>query len=214
MTEAEWRECDDPNRMMFLPDLWETFWTDSPVTDRRLNLLVLACARRDWPRLSESYRRFIESGEDCPEKPLSAFGGTLPRPNNAAECAICEIGGVQGVDAELIYIAKAAAGVPPGQMPSLAHAGYRRERGCQAELLRDIFGYPFRQITIDSSVRPSSVVALAQAIYADRAFDRLPLLADALEDAGCTDAAILEHCRGPGPHVRGCWVVDLLLGKS
>jgi len=42
----------------------------------------------------------------------------------------------------------------------------------------------------------------------------MPILADALEDAGCTDAAILEHCRGPGPHVRGCWVVDLILGKS
>jgi hypothetical protein len=53
-----------------------------------------------------------------------------------------------------------------------------------------------------------------EAIYTDRAFDRLPILADALEEAGCTDAAILEHCRGPGPHVRGCWVVDLLLDKS
>ena len=60
----------------------------------------------------------------------------------------------------------------------------------------------------------SLVLGLAQAIYDERAFDRLPILADALEDAGCTDAAILEHCRGPGPHVRGCWVVDLLLGKQ
>jgi len=55
---------------------------------------------------------------------------------------------------------------------------------------------------------------LAQAIQADQAFERLPVLADALEEAGCTDAAILAHCRGPGPHVRGCWVVDLLLGKT
>ena len=55
---------------------------------------------------------------------------------------------------------------------------------------------------------------MAQVIYGDRAFDRLPLLADALEDAGCTDADILGHCRTPGEHVRGCWVVDLLLGKS
>jgi hypothetical protein len=58
------------------------------------------------------------------------------------------------------------------------------------------------------------VVKLAQAIYDDRAFDRLPILADALEDAGCHDAGILAHCRGPGPHVKGCWVVDLLLGKT
>ena len=55
---------------------------------------------------------------------------------------------------------------------------------------------------------------IAQTIYDARAFDRLPLLADALEDAGCTDAAILSHCREPGEHVRGCWVVDLLLGKN
>ena len=55
---------------------------------------------------------------------------------------------------------------------------------------------------------------VAATIYDDRAFDRLPILADALEDAGCDDHDILAHCRGPGPHVRGCWVVDLVLGKS
>ena len=55
---------------------------------------------------------------------------------------------------------------------------------------------------------------LAQGIYDDRAFDRLPVLADALEEAGCTNAEILAHCREPGPHVRGCWALDLLLGKE
>jgi hypothetical protein len=59
-----------------------------------------------------------------------------------------------------------------------------------------------------------TVVKLAQSIYDERRFTDLPILADALEDAGCADADILAHCRGPGPHVRGCWVVDLLLGKS
>jgi hypothetical protein len=58
------------------------------------------------------------------------------------------------------------------------------------------------------------VVKLAQAVYDERAYDRLPVLADALEDAGCHDADILTHCRGPGPHVRGCWLIDLLLGKE
>jgi hypothetical protein len=57
-------------------------------------------------------------------------------------------------------------------------------------------------------------VQLACAIYDDRAFEQLPILADALEEAGCDNADILAHCRGPGPHVRGCWLVDLLLGKS
>ena len=58
------------------------------------------------------------------------------------------------------------------------------------------------------------VVALARGIYAERAFDRLPILADALQDAGCDNADVLGHCRGPGPHARGCWVVDLVLGKE
>ena len=55
-----------------------------------------------------------------------------------------------------------------------------------------------------------TVGRIAAGIYEERAFDRLPILADALEDAGCTDPALLTHCRGPGPHVRGCWAVDLL----
>lgn len=82
------------------------------------------------------------------------------------------------------------------------------------EVFRDIFGSPFRSESIETAWRTGAVTALADAIYADRAFDRLPILADALEDAGCTNRAILDHCRGPGPHVRGCWVVDLVLGKQ
>jgi hypothetical protein len=57
-------------------------------------------------------------------------------------------------------------------------------------------------------------VALARGIYAERAFDRLPILADALQDAGCDNADVLAHCRGRGPHVLGCWVVDRLLKKE
>jgi hypothetical protein len=83
-----------------------------------------------------------------------------------------------------------------------------------ANLLRDIFGNPFRPITVDPSWQTGDVIALAQAIYDERTFERMPLLADALEEAGCTDAEILNHCRQPGQHVRGCWVVDLMLGKS
>ena len=63
-------------------------------------------------------------------------------------------------------------------------------------------------------MRSTDAVGVARAIYDDRAFDRLPILADALMDAGCDDEQILAHCRGPGPHVRGCWVVDLVLGKE
>jgi hypothetical protein len=60
----------------------------------------------------------------------------------------------------------------------------------------------------------STVVSLAQPIYDELAFDRLPILADALEDAGSTNADILNHCRQPGEHVRGCWALDLILGRK
>jgi len=87
------------------------------------------------------------------------------------------------------------------------------EMAAQSQLLRDIFGNPFRPVTVDPEWLTSTVVALARGIYDERAFDRLPILADALQDAGCENADVLDHCRGPGPHARGCWVVDLLLGK-
>jgi hypothetical protein len=86
------------------------------------------------------------------------------------------------------------------------------------ELLRrlahDIFGNPFRPAAFDPRWRTPDTVGLARAIYEDRAFERMPLLADALMDAGCADEQVLGHCRGDGPHVRGCWVVDLVLGKE
>ena len=73
---------------------------------------------------------------------------------------------------------------------------------------------PFRPVTADPRWLTATAVALAQAIYEDRAFDRMPILADALEEAGCDDADVLTHLRGDGPHARGCWAVDLVLGKE
>lgn len=90
----------------------------------------------------------------------------------------------------------------------------KKERAAQCDLLRDLFGNPFVVPVVDTSWLTGTVVALTQVIYDERAFDRLPILADALEDVGCTDADILAHCRGPGPHLLGCWFVDLLLGKE
>jgi hypothetical protein len=80
--------------------------------------------------------------------------------------------------------------------------------------LRDIFGNPFRPASLAPAWRTPAALKLAEAIYDERAFDRLPILADALEEAGCNDADILTHCRGGGDHVRGCWVVDWILGKK
>jgi hypothetical protein len=88
----------------------------------------------------------------------------------------------------------------------------------QVPFLHDLFGpLPFRPVTINTqwmTWNEATVARQVQGIYDERAFDRLPILADALEDAGCTDHDILNHCRGPGPHVRGCWVVDLLTGRE
>jgi hypothetical protein len=81
-------------------------------------------------------------------------------------------------------------------------------------LVRDLYGNPFRPNAFDPRWRTSDAVALAQAIYDERAFERLPILADALMDAGCEDEQVIAHCRSEGPHVRGCWVVDLVLGKE
>jgi hypothetical protein len=84
----------------------------------------------------------------------------------------------------------------------------------QASLFRDIFGNPFRPVAFDPEWQTTTALALARGIYDDRAFDRLPILADALQDAGCDSDDLLNHLRGPGPHVRGCWALDLVLGKE
>ena len=80
--------------------------------------------------------------------------------------------------------------------------------------LEELLGNPFRPVAFDPAWRTEAVVGIARGIYNDRAFERMPILADALQDAGCEHPDILTHCREPGTLVRGCWVVDLVLGKS
>jgi hypothetical protein len=95
--------------------------------------------------------------------------------------------------------------------------GDEQERAEQAELLREIFGNPFRPVVLDPTWLAwggGTAARLAVTAYAENAFDRLPVLADALEEAGCTALQILEHLRRPGPHVRGCWAVDHLLQRG
>jgi hypothetical protein len=84
----------------------------------------------------------------------------------------------------------------------------------QSNLLRDVFGNPFHSVSLDPAWITPLVKGLALSIYDDRNFTDLPILADALEEAGCTNADILQHCRGPGPHVRGCWSLDLILCRK
>jgi hypothetical protein len=96
-------------------------------------------------------------------------------------------------------------------------ASLDKVRSEQAELLREIVGNPFRPVETDLGSLAShseTVSQLARVIHEERCYENMPYLADALEDAGCTEPAILDHCRGPNRHVRGCWVTDLLLGKT
>jgi hypothetical protein len=97
-------------------------------------------------------------------------------------------------------------------------AGVESEMMNQAALLRDMFGLlPFRPVTIDPAWLRwnwGTVPAIARRVYDERAFYDLPILADALTDAGCDNQEMIDHCRSEGPHVRGCWVLDLLLGKQ
>jgi hypothetical protein len=88
------------------------------------------------------------------------------------------------------------------------------ERARYCDLLREVFGNPFHPVSFDLTWRTPQALALARTAYEERRFEDLPLLADALEEAGCTAEDILSHVRGPGPHVRGCWALDLVLGRS
>ena len=90
----------------------------------------------------------------------------------------------------------------------------RHEQLLSVQPLRDIFGNPFRPVALAPAWRTDTAVSLARAMYESREFSAMPILADALQDAGCDEPAILDHCRQPGEHVRGCWVVDLVLGKE
>jgi hypothetical protein len=204
--------------------------------ERKLRLFACACARRCWHLLADGRsRRAVEEAERLaeglagPEAARAARAGAdgvwkgAGRPatlalDAAAEAALAAAHEVAGVAAEQAAIGAewAAAGASNSARTLPARVA---EQEAQADLLRCLFGpAPFRPLP---GLNPSwltweagAVANLARAAYDGRAFECLPVLADALEEAGCTDQAILTHLRGPGPHTRGCWVLDLLLGKS
>ena len=144
--------------------------------------------------------------------------------------ASVDYGGETELYREVAAVLGAAADEPdpPGVIAACGHATDTRpasaiggedarralESRWQATVVRCVVGNPFRPVTADPRWLSETVVSLATGIYAERAFDRMPILADAIEEAGCDHGDVLAHCRGPGPHVRGCWVVDLLLGKE
>jgi hypothetical protein len=191
VTESEWMECTDPRPMLeFLRDRG---------SDRTLWWFVVICGRRFWDVLSDQQRRGVEvveryvEGEATMEE-LAAVG-YISQPWKEAR-------GVATITTFHI-------------MAPLVRAAQLKP---VAAILRDIVGpRPFRPVAVQPSWvqwKDGTILRLAQRIYDDKRFTDLPILADALEEAGCTDADILAHCRSGGQHVRGCWVVDMLLAKG
>jgi hypothetical protein len=218
MTEAEWLVSIDPTPMLeFLR---------GKVSDRKLRLFAVACCHRVWHLLpDERSRKAVEVAERYADekaireevlvalseaKKVKGFrrqvtGIRHQTPKLAAALSLS----LNTEQRFLIHVAGNAACLTEEKDKPDA-----QEQHLQCELLRDIFGNPFRPVAVDRSWLTSTVVSLATGIYEERAFDRLPVLADALQDAGCENQTVLDHCRGPGEHVRGCWVIDLLLGKT
>ncbi len=218
MTEAEWLATTDPTPMLeFLR---------GKTSGRKLRLLGVAIARESWDRLQDDRsRQAVEVAEGF------ADGEANASDLEAASDAACDARDEQwdrwprnDEQLDLSEIARATASPSLWDWFNRPHplANYHRPSvdypfwrplPAHCGLIRDIFGNPFRPIALDPSWRTEAVAALAEGIYADKAFERMPVLADALEDAGCSHEDILSHCRGDGPHVKGCWVVDLLTGR-
>ncbi len=218
MTEAEWLACEEPLALL-------NFCTNH-ASDRRLRLLLAACSRRAPAALPDkTWRKALRVAEEvadgiAPEADLRPITRTVrltevqARTASRGSCHVMIppdphwdlLQGLLADNATLRHrIADCVVAILAAKITSA-------EAMCR--LFRDIFGNPFRPVTVDPSWLTSTVVSLARGIYDERAFDRMPILADALQDAGCDNDDILTHCRGPGPHVRGCWVVDQLLGKE
>ena len=213
MTEAEWLAGDAPWRM---PDA-----VAEQAAKRKVRLAGCAICRRLWDLLTDARsRNAVETAERYVDE--RATGTELGAAQRRAKAAAVRAGEHDG---EAIYHAAEAAqmlasrdrrrGAGPlaGLDWALGAAAHAKRSG-MAKVLQCVFGNPFRPVSAELRWLSATTAALAQAIYADRAFDRLPILADALEDAGCDNREILDHCRQPGEHVRGCWVVDLVLGKQ
>lgn len=228
MTESDWLSSIDPSAMLsFLRD-------KGPFSSRKYGLFALACCRRLWHLLTDERSRLMV---EVAERAVDGFAGE--EDTDAVRQAVADAATARRAPDEdpastQMYVhaarAVAVAGSPRGanvvsalavvaacsratQYP-LSELDLGVEHTVYCDILRDIFGNPFSPPLFTSGWRTEAVVSLARGVYEKKAFDRMSVLADALEDAGCDDEGVLEHCRGPNAHIRGCWVVDEVLGKS
>jgi hypothetical protein len=195
-------------------------WLHNKASPRKLRLFACACCHRIRPFLTDQRSRnavvvaelYAEGKASDEELALARDEALQPVKNGSIGTSthLAARAAFYATRAPVRLAARNAAGMTVGLVP--AFGGQE-----QATLLRCIFGYVFvrRSIPVAWLAWNDGINSkLAQTIYERRAFRRLPILADALKEAGCDNADILNHCRQPGPHVRGCWVVDLLLGKT
>ena len=213
-----------------------------PVSDRKWRLFAAACARQVWHLLPAEGRRLVEGVEKVADgrgdlQRLNEAGYRLsPRWDKdsiqASRTSQAAVSAARvGTTPEARYAGANAWGyaanalawhatvkVPPWQFARPTwDAAEKAAHEAECDLLRDVFFPYFRTVGVAPAWREwhgGAAVKIAQEIYDRRRFEELPILADALEDAGCDERAALDHCRGPGPHVRGCWVLDLVLGKE
>jgi len=219
MTEQEWLNCTDPDPMLK--------YLKGKASPRKLRLFACACVRRIWHLMTDvSARQAVEIAEEYADG-LLAYA-ELKRAWNDTSKALRKAKDMTWRDQRGHHAALEV--VHPGISSCLGAAdsaawvcgdsyseSRRSERAAQASLLRDLFNHPSHPVSIAASYlawNDETIPKIAWTIYQESRFEDLPILADALEEAGCFNAQLLDHLRGPGPHVRGCWALDLILGKS
>lgn len=220
MTEQEWLECADSQKMLeFLR---------GKASDRKLRLFACACAQNIWRFYPGERSRHVVAVSERYADGLATKDELKMARKRSSHCeastsralafqAAIETARSAAYDLRLLAIDMSAERAIIEGYSTRTPAGLRletEEEGHQSEFLRDIFGNPFRPLSFNPSWRTSTVNQIADAIYQEKAFDRLPILADALEDAGCDCTELLTHLRRPAEHVRGCWAIDLILGKE
>ena len=152
-----------------------------------------------------------------PSDLAAPFAETL-RAQFAARVAVCATADpvdIPAVEKGLLFVPDVVIPLEEfaTRMPEWHEVGDDDPPDPRPDLIRDVFGYPFAPVAFKAGWRTDIVTGLTEGIATDGTFDRLPILADSLEEAGCDNAQLLDHCRGGGPHVRGCWAVELILGR-
>ena len=221
MTDEQWLACDSPARM-------RGEIRSRPFSGLRWVLFDLACVHRIRDLLGPRAQSCIDelSGLDdfvlrhaavaaardvVREEIRSAWTcrtDPLREAKVAAMRAVLSLGSHTLATSEMVCV---AAGRRAGQ-PGLEEA-VRAERRAHAALVRCVFRSTLSPVAFSPAWRTDTVVALVEQMRRLRDYAAMPILADALQDAGCDSEAILTHCRCEGPHARGCWVVDLVRGK-